>query len=118
MLALVCACSLFCVCLSSCVVLSIMRSSSSSASAVQALNIRAAALCQAHTQPNPLSRPASAVLPFLQSHDSYGVDACLRACLKHSVQVWVWVQRPASLAAHAHLGLLPTRSALRSIQLC
>jgi hypothetical protein len=29
----------------------------------------------------------NAVLPFLQSHDSYGVDECLRQCLRHRVQV-------------------------------
>ncbi|PSC67185.1 vacuolar sorting-associated 8-like protein isoform X1 [Micractinium conductrix] len=26
------------------------------------------------------------VLPYLQSHDSYGVDECLQSCLEHSVQ--------------------------------
>ena len=26
------------------------------------------------------------MLPYLQSHDSYGVDECLQSCLEHSVQ--------------------------------
>lgn len=36
---------------------------------------------------NPTACSLSAVLPYLQSHDAYGVDECLQHCLEHGVQV-------------------------------
>lgn len=54
----------------------------------------AAALTYLQAEPRCLyhhlhSAPSSfaAVLPYLQSHDAYSVDECLKHCLEHRIQV-------------------------------